>query len=141
MIEEFYNQAKNKMSDLDRIQIYLAQVQGLTLGIITHLAHKDITIDFSADEPKSNITIAHLTTITYSSETDTIYIYFNDTNTGRLVKESLEVLFNKTNDDCKGITTDEVGATFIIELNYGEKNIIKYNMRNKLGSIELKNYV
>ena len=126
-----YNTHTYKMSDIERIQIYLAQVQGMILGIITHLAH-------SQENPK--ITIAHLTTLTYSSESDTIYIYFNNTITGELVKKTLEALFKERLDDCKEITTDEVGDTFIIELNYGEKEVIKYNIRNNLGTQELKRY-
>ena len=142
MIEQFYNHAKNNITDLEKIQIYLAQVQGMILGVISFLGHKETSDNFVGDDDiKSNITIAHLTTITYSSESDTIYIYFNDCKTGKLVKDALEILFEETNEVCKGITTDEVGATFIIELNYGQKELIKYNMRNKLGSIELKNYV
>tara|TARA_R110000744_G_scaffold114724_2_gene214652 strand:- start:292 stop:720 length:429 start_codon:yes stop_codon:yes gene_type:complete len=142
MIEQFYTHAKHTFTDLEKIQIYLAQVQGMILGIITHLGNKETLDNFVGDDDiKSNITIAHLTTITYSSESDTIYIYFNDCKTGELVKDALEILFLETNEVCKSITTDEVGATFIIELNYGEKEIIKYSMRNKLGSIELKNYV
>ena len=130
MIEQFYTHAKHTFTDLEKIQIYLAQVQGMILGIITHLGNKETLDNFVGDDDiKSNITIAHLTTITYSSET------------GELVKDALEILFLETNEVCKSITTDEVGATFIIELNYGEKEIIKYSMRNKLGSIELKNYV
>jgi len=127
MIE--YNKDKTRLTDLERIQIYLAQVQGMILGIITHLAHIN---------PK--ITIGHLTTLTYSSETDTIYIYFNNANTGELVKKTLEILFKETEDDCKEITTDEVDNTFIIELNYGAKEVIKYNIRNNLGTRKLRKY-
>jgi len=126
---EFYNQARKNLSDIERIQIYLAQVQGMILGIITHLARLN-----------SHITIAHLTTLTYSSESDTIYIYFNDADTGELVKKTLEILFKETHDDCKEITTDEVGKTYIIELNYGAKEVIKYNIRNNLGTHKLRQY-
>tara|TARA_R110002020_G_scaffold56171_7_gene155670 strand:- start:5145 stop:5531 length:387 start_codon:yes stop_codon:yes gene_type:complete len=127
MIE--YNKDKTKLTDLERIQIYLAQVQGMILGIITHLAHID---------PK--ITIGHLTTLTYSSESDTIYIYFNNAHTGELVKKTLEALFKERLDNCKEITTDEVGSTFIIELNYGEKELIKYNIRKNLGTQKLRKF-
>lgn len=128
--KDFFNQAKNRMSDIERIQIYLAQVQGLILGIITHV---------SRINPKT--TIAHLTTLAYSSESDTIYIYFNNAETGRLVKEAIEVLFRETQEECKEITSDEIGNTFVIELNYRAQAIIKYNKRCNLGTHQLKKYV
>ena len=56
MIEQFYTHAKHTFTDLEKIQIYLAQVQGMILGIITHLGNKETLDNFVGDDDiKSNI--------------------------------------------------------------------------------------
>lgn len=104
-----------------RIQIYLAQVQGMVLGIMHHL-----------QDAYPDTKLKHLTTLTYSPLTDTMYIYFNNHTTGELVKDMILQLFNQTQVDYKNVFSDQVGNTYVVELHYGAQPIIKYNKKMKV---------
>ena len=111
-----------------RIQIYLSQVQGMVLGIMYHL-----------QDAYPDIKLKHLTTLTYSAFTDTMYVYFNNPTTGELVKDMILQLFNQTKVDYKNVLSDQVGDTYVIELYYGAEPIIKYNKKMKVKTQRIKN--
>ena len=69
---------------------------------------------------------------TYSPTTDIVYIYMKDHFSGQLLLTELKNILNHKNGvDMKSIGNDIVNNMFIIELEFGNKNVIKENLQQE----------
>jgi len=83
------------------------------------------------------IDVSKLENIVYSPTADVIYIYIKDKTTANFLMETLNHWFCHTDPHFKGSVMDEVTKhnTYIIELNYMNKETIQSNKQNNLTKI------
>jgi hypothetical protein len=81
----------------------------------------------------NDIKIDSIVNYTYSPNADLVYVYINDNFSGHLLFRELKSLLTKKNGvDMKSIEKDVVNDMFIIELEFGNKKIIKENLQQEV---------
>ena len=110
-----------------RIQTLLSQIKHISENILKNL----FTLG-------NDVNTKSIISYTYSPHTDIVYIYCNDSYSANLLKRELKHFFNQNNITPKSVEIDEVNKMYIIEVEFGNKEIIELNIEvgAKMNSID-----
>lgn len=110
------NQIDMKVEVKERIKSLLTQIKTLSENILKNL----FTLG-------NEIHTTSVISYTYSPNTDIVYIYCNHDYSGQLLLKELKNFFLMNKVQVKGINSDMVNKMFIIEIEFGDKDIISAN--------------
>jgi len=112
-----------------RLETLLVQVKGVCESTLQNL--------FTLGK---EVNTKSIISYTYSPQTDIVYVYCKDSISGNLLYRELQKIFSSENGiDTKSIKTDVVNNMFIIEIEFGDKNMIALNLKENAETKSIDN--